>query len=135
MKKSPASSPRTTNAESASQLIPAVHLTPREVHAVADALALAHVRIVERRIVRRAEMTDPEGRAMERCEDRLMKTIALLRASDLTISGANGEAVVRLVRETVNRALVVLAREHLAITRLVELSEQLTEFEIGRAHV
>ena len=44
-------------------------LTMRQLLAVADAYALAAGRIVDVRLARRAEMTDPEARTLERCED------------------------------------------------------------------
>ena len=102
-------------------------LTTRQLLAVADAYALAAARIVDVRLARRAEMTDPEARTLERCEDRLAKTIALLRVSELIFINASGEQIAQLITNTVNGAVGIL-NKGLAIPRVVTLAQSLADF-------
>lgn len=102
-------------------------LTTRQLLAVADAYALAAGRIVDVRLARRAEMTDPEARTLERCEDRLAKTIALLRVSELTFTNASGEQLARLITNTVDGAVHAL-NKGLAVPQVVALAQSLADF-------
>ena len=101
-------------------------LTTRQLLAVADAYALAAGRIVDVRLARRAEMTDPEARTLERSEDRLGKTIALLRVSELRFTNASGEHIARLITDTVDAAVRALSRG--SIPRVVALAQSLADF-------
>ena len=101
-------------------------LTTRQLLGVADAYALAAGRIVDVRLARRAEMTDPEARTLERSEDRLGKTIALLRVSELRFTNASGEHIARLITDTVDAAVRALSRG--SIPRVVALAQSLADF-------
>lgn len=102
-------------------------LTPRQLLAVADAFALAAARIVDVRLARRAEMTDPEVRTLAQCEDRLSKAIAWLRVSELAFAGATGEQVAQLVSSTVNCALPLLSPQK-SVTQVVACAQSLAAF-------
>ena len=102
-------------------------LTMRQLLAVADAYALAAGRIVDVRLARRSEMTDPEARTLERCEDRLAKTIALLRVSELDFANGNGEQIAQLITRSVDGAVRIL-NTGLPVPRVVELAQSLADF-------
>lgn len=102
-------------------------LTPRQLIAVADAFALAAACVVETRLARRGELKDPEARTLALCEDRLARTVAWLRVSELGFSGGSGEQIARQIAAVVNRAVLAL-RAAPDVPRVVELARLLAGF-------